>query len=173
MDQIINLTPSRPHLSYGNLHRCGLSKNHKTFSSCYFNFKRFLNRLLPTYKNSTHVYSDIRCSPRGPPPLSAVWGAQDLWLCGWQIPHTFTALHPIVGSSLLSFIVSYELSTRLTATVVFSLSCFLPVFSTVVPAQASLPTPPPPPPPPPPPLPPVSLAPPPSPLSNGIHYTFV
>ncbi|XP_076585110.1 pleckstrin homology domain-containing family A member 7 isoform X11 [Chaetodon auriga] len=45
-----------------------------------------------------------------------------------------------------------------------------------VPAQANIPTPPPPPPPPPPPLPPplppVSLAPP-SPLSNGIHYTFV
>ncbi|XP_019954323.2 pleckstrin homology domain-containing family A member 7 isoform X21 [Paralichthys olivaceus] len=47
-----------------------------------------------------------------------------------------------------------------------------------VPPQANLPTPPPPPPlplpppPPPPPLPPVSLAPS-SPLSNGIHYTFV
>ncbi|XP_051235329.1 pleckstrin homology domain-containing family A member 7 isoform X20 [Dicentrarchus labrax] len=41
-----------------------------------------------------------------------------------------------------------------------------------VPTQANIPTPPPPPPPPPPPLPPVSLAPP-SPLSNGIHYTFV
>ncbi|XP_035855443.1 pleckstrin homology domain-containing family A member 7 isoform X2 [Sander lucioperca] len=50
-----------------------------------------------------------------------------------------------------------------------------------VPPQANIPTPPPPPPPPPPPLPPlppvstistVSLAPP-SPLSNGIHYTFV
>ncbi|XP_037306113.2 pleckstrin homology domain-containing family A member 7 isoform X2 [Pungitius pungitius] len=42
---------------------------------------------------------------------------------------------------------------------------------TVLP-QANIPTPPPPPPPPLPPLPPVSLAPP-SPLSNGIHYTFV
>ncbi|TKS70204.1 Pleckstrin -like proteiny domain-containing family A member 7 [Collichthys lucidus] len=43
-----------------------------------------------------------------------------------------------------------------------------------VPTQANLPTPPPPPPPPPPPLPPVSLAPAsPSPISNGIHYTFV
>ncbi|XP_039651177.1 pleckstrin homology domain-containing family A member 7 isoform X13 [Perca fluviatilis] len=50
-----------------------------------------------------------------------------------------------------------------------------------VPPQSNIPTPPPPPPPPPPPLPPlppvstistVSLAPP-SPLSNGIHYTFV
>ncbi|XP_050929722.1 pleckstrin homology domain-containing family A member 7 isoform X1 [Lates calcarifer] len=41
-----------------------------------------------------------------------------------------------------------------------------------VPPQANLPAPPPPPPPPPPPLPPISLAPP-SPLSNGIHYTFV
>ncbi|XP_040891476.1 pleckstrin homology domain-containing family A member 7 [Toxotes jaculatrix] len=41
-----------------------------------------------------------------------------------------------------------------------------------VPPQANIPTPPPPPPPPPPPLPPTSLAPP-SPLSNGIHYTFV
>ncbi|XP_071762512.1 pleckstrin homology domain-containing family A member 7 [Centroberyx gerrardi] len=41
-----------------------------------------------------------------------------------------------------------------------------------VPPQANTPTPPLPPPPPPPPLPPVSLAPP-SPLSNGIHYTFV
>ncbi|XP_070819620.1 pleckstrin homology domain-containing family A member 7 isoform X3 [Chaetodon trifascialis] len=45
-----------------------------------------------------------------------------------------------------------------------------------VPVEANIPTPPPPPPPPPPPLPPplptVSLAPP-SPLSNGIHYTFV
>ncbi|XP_029904259.1 pleckstrin homology domain-containing family A member 7 isoform X2 [Myripristis murdjan] len=38
--------------------------------------------------------------------------------------------------------------------------------------QANTPTPPPPPPPPPPPLPPATLAPP-SPLSNGIHYTFV
>ncbi|XP_074522935.1 pleckstrin homology domain-containing family A member 7 isoform X13 [Halichoeres trimaculatus] len=44
-----------------------------------------------------------------------------------------------------------------------------------VPPQANLPTPPPPPPPPPPPLPPVSAVSvaPPSPLSNGIHYTFV
>ncbi|KAM3877238.1 pleckstrin homology domain-containing family A member 7 [Diretmus argenteus] len=41
-----------------------------------------------------------------------------------------------------------------------------------VPLQANIPAPPLPPPPPPPPLPPVSLAPP-SPLSNGIHYTFV
>ncbi|XP_067352477.1 pleckstrin homology domain-containing family A member 7 isoform X6 [Channa argus] len=41
-----------------------------------------------------------------------------------------------------------------------------------VPPQANIPTPSPPPPPPPPPLPAVSLAPP-SPLSNGIHYTFV
>lgn len=48
--------------------------------------------------------------------------------------------------------------------------CFPPVLSTVVPTEANIHTPPPPPPPPP--LPPVSLAPP-SPLSNGIHYTFV
>ncbi|XP_072236744.1 pleckstrin homology domain-containing family A member 7 isoform X5 [Leuresthes tenuis] len=41
-----------------------------------------------------------------------------------------------------------------------------------VPPQVNMPSPPPPPPLPPPPLPPVSVAPP-SPLNNGIHYTFV